>query len=93
MFVAGKHFLPKLAVEGNTCYRRQDRQKQTPFAVEDSKQCLIYLNPGQLSSDSVTRDVLLKGRLRTVDLLVLTSLDHLLLIMQALFTFLQNKLA
>jgi len=34
-----------------------------------------------------------RGRLRTVDLLVLTSLDQLLLIMQTLFTFLQNKLA
>jgi hypothetical protein len=32
------------------------------------------------------------GRLCTVDLLVLTSLDQLLLILQTLFTFLQNKL-
>jgi hypothetical protein len=33
-----------------------------------------------------------KGMLGTVDLLVLTSLDRLLLIMQTLFTFLRNKL-
>jgi hypothetical protein len=32
------------------------------------------------------------GKLSTVDLLVLTSLDELLLIMKKLSTFLQNKL-
>ncbi len=33
-----------------------------------------------------------RGRLGTVDLLVLLSLDQLLFILPALFTFLQNKL-
>jgi hypothetical protein len=33
-----------------------------------------------------------KGRLSTVDLLVLISLDMLLLLLQKLFTILQNKL-
>ncbi len=33
-----------------------------------------------------------RGRLSTVDLLVLTSLDQFFLIMQTLRTFLQNKL-
>jgi hypothetical protein len=33
-----------------------------------------------------------RGRLNTVDLLVLTSLDHLLFKLKILFTFLQNKL-
>jgi len=32
------------------------------------------------------------GRFSTIDLLVLTSLDQLLLILQTLFTFLLNKL-
>jgi len=35
----------------------------------------------------------LGGRLSTVDLLVLTSLDNLLLTLETLFTFLQNKLS
>jgi len=34
----------------------------------------------------------LRGRLSTLDLLVVTSLDNLLLILKTLFTFLQNKL-
>jgi hypothetical protein len=38
----------------------------------------------------VTREVLLKGRLSTVDLLVLTSLDQLLFILKILFAFLET---
>jgi hypothetical protein len=34
-----------------------------------------------------------RGRLSTVDLLALTSLDHMLFILKILFTFLRNKLA
>ncbi len=37
------------------------------------------------------REPLLKGKASIVDLLVLTSLDQLLLILQTLFTFTQNK--
>jgi hypothetical protein len=33
----------------------------------------------------------LRGRLTTGDLLVLTSLDQMLFILQTLFTFVQNK--
>jgi hypothetical protein len=40
-----------------------------------------------------TRNSYWRGRLSTLDLLALTSLDQLLLIMQTFFSFVQNKLA
>jgi hypothetical protein len=39
------------------------------------------------NSIALNREPLLKGKLSTVDLLALTSLDHLLLILQTLLTF------
>jgi hypothetical protein len=41
--------------------------------------------------DSFSREALLEGGLSTVDLLVLTSLDQLLLMLPTLFTFLQTS--
>ncbi len=44
-------------------------------------------NTNVCKNGSLSREPLLKGRLSTVDLLVLTSLYQMLLIMQTLFTF------
>ncbi len=41
--------------------------------------------------DSLGREPLLKGRISTIDLLVLTSLDQLLLKLQALLTFYETR--
>ncbi len=46
----------------------------------------------QLKLTGRARESLLKGKLSTFDLLVLTDLDKVLLILQTLFTFLPSKL-
>ncbi len=54
------------------------------------KQTKFYINQKMLVTGA--ENPYWTGRFITVDLLVLTSLDQLILILKSVFTFLQNKL-
>ena len=74
-------------------YSRGQRCKfrKHKHALMERKKCFLDLNRFDQKSQSSTaiRETLSKGRrLSTVDLLVLTGLDHLLFLMKIVFTFL-----